>query len=208
MTELAAYAELGAFVSGGQSSYVAGLRAAVRALWSGVMTSEQATDAFQSAVSRGVTSAWYAGLKELGITPAEMSEEERAALLDEKIAQLTYAANAIAEMAQAVEDGVKLSTLMNRVSYWERAYGHIREKAVSLAETNPKMRWEYGDTIDHCLDCSRVAGRVYRKKTWDKYGWVPGSRELNCGGWQCDCRRVVTKDPVTPGRPPNMVGPG
>lgn len=63
-----------------------------------------------------------------------------------------------------------------------------------------------GLVVHNCDDCLNLHGRVYRASVWDRYGIAPQSPQLACGGWRCGCRFVVTDDPVTPGRPPNIGG--
>lgn len=188
-----------------QARYGKGLRAIVRALWSGVMDYLDAYEQIMSTIRRGLTRAWMEGLKDVGIRPEEMSQEEKAALQVQITTQLSYLDGFLTSIeTHNKASGAKLGPHLNRAELWTQRYNETREKAKSAARGNPKLIWRYGDTLEHCGSCSKVAGRVYRKETWDRYGWIPQSKDLECGGWRCDCRREATEEPCTPGRPPAL----
>jgi hypothetical protein len=194
-------------MSAAEERYRRAWRSITRGLWSGVLTYVQAYEEALVALRRGMRSAWHEGLAEFGIQPDEMTSDEKAALEGMTVGQSQYINGflvAIEERSRA--KGGKLSPLFTRAGMWIQRYNEARERAKSLASANPKLKWFYGDTIDHCFDCRHVVGRVYRKETWDRYGWIPGSRSLSCGGWQCDCKRRPTDERCTPGRPPDMKG--
>ena len=189
------------------AQYRSSLRASVRGLWQGSIGLIGFADGFFNAIKRGLTDAWYAGAAEAGIQPGELSDAELFALDQTIMAEYQYVipfGDAILAGSQA--NGGSIQPFYDRVELWVNTWEGVRQKALQMAAKDQKLRWEYGDTIDHCADCARVAGRVYRASIWAKYGWVPKSRDLACGGWQCDCRFVVTDEPVTPGRPPIMIG--
>lgn len=193
--------------SRGAANYRNAIRAAVRALWLGAMDFDQFFQAMESAIRVGITQAWYDGAKECGITPSELKPEERIGIEQAIFDQYSY----VMGFGDAIEagskaNGGKLSPLMSRAEMWISRYSQTAEKAKSMACADQKAIWIYGDTIQHCTDCSRVVGRTYRLSTWDKYGWIPGSSELACGGWRCKCQRVPTDAPCTPGRPPKLSG--
>jgi len=198
-------------MSGGRiADYRSAIRAAVRGGWQGVFdTSASITAAISDAVTRHLRIAFYEGAKAEGIAPNELDEEELLWISNRIVTEVVR----VPAFARAVYDGrkdgenpVKLGALFDRAELWVLQWQRIYAKGQELAGGNYKAIWRYGATKYHCADCSRVVGRVYRIKTWDKYGWIPGSRALACGGWRCDCRRVKTDQPVTPGRPPSIMG--
>jgi hypothetical protein len=193
--------------SAARGNFRHGIRAAIRGLWSGALSFEQAWRAMNDTLYYGITQAWHEGLAQLGIKPADMSPTEQIGLQQYILDQLSYLDGFLNDVdAGSKANGGKLTPQLARADLWEQRYNEAREKAKSMASVNPPLKWEYGDTVEHCGDCSRVEGRVYRKETWDRYGWVPQSPQLECGGWQCDCRRVPTTEPCTPGRPPSIRG--
>ena len=193
--------------SRGASNYHNAIRSAVRGLWVGALDFDQFFQAMESAIRLGIPNAWYEGAKECGVLPSELTPEERLGIEQAIYEQYNY----VMGFADAIEagskaNGGKLSPLLSRAEMWVGRYGQTKEKAKSVACADRKAQWVYGDTIEHCDDCSRVVGRVYRLSTWDRYGWIPGSHELACGGWRCKCSRVPTDAPYTPGRPPRLSG--
>jgi hypothetical protein len=69
-------------------------------------------------------------------------------------------------------------------------------------------KWFQGPTSDRCVDCSRMNGKVYRFSTFRKAlgGTLPPCPATECGGFQCKCEVVPSREPVTKGRPPMMSG--
>ena len=188
-----------------QASLRRGVRAAIRGLWTGALSYLQSWDAMYDAIQRRLTQAWHEGLVEFGLKPGDMSPGEKVALgqmITEQSAHIDGLLTAVFENSKA--RGGKLGPLIARADLWAQRYNDARERAKSMVAVNPPLMWVYGDTIDHCGSCSRVVGRVYRKETWDRYGWIPGSKSLECGGWRCACSRVPTTEPITPGRPPSL----
>ena len=62
-----------------------------------------------------------------------------------------------------------------------------------------RLRFELGNTQEHCADCSRLHGQVHTGRQWLRSGLMPQSRNLACHGWQCDCRLVATDEQVKGG---------
>ena len=165
--------------------YRAGIRSAVRGFWSGVGDYYWFVDAMFVVIERQIPKAYYEGAAECGITPGEITFAERLdiqrAILEQKMYVGKFADH-IEQRTKAL--GGKLEPLFNRVEVWVQRYNEVRERAKGKACADVKAIWEYGDTVEHCRDCSNVVGRVYRMSIWDKYGWIPGSKELACGGWR------------------------
>ncbi len=191
------------------SSYGKDIRGIFRALWAGTIDIEQAFAIMQDTVRIGLTRAFSAGTAMCDVKPAEWSPEERLELSNAIYTDQGYIFPVLEEIeAGSKANGGKWGQWASRAVIWVQRYNAVRELAKSLACANYKATWVYGATEDHCADCSRVVGRTYRIATWDRYGWKPGSKALACGGWRCDCRRVRTDAPVTPGRPPRLSGGG
>lgn len=55
------------------------------------------------------------------------------------------------------------------------------------ADRNGLYEWKLGNTEEHCTDCLRLNGQKHRLKDWHNR-IVPQSGELECGGFNCDCR--------------------
>lgn len=194
---------------GGSADFGRSIRAAARILWKDPTDLVGFVDALESAITIGYERAWKEGAAACGVLPGDRTPEE----VQELRRFIHVAQTSILSLSQFIADnsqpnGGLWRDLQSRLDIWIKRYNEVRERAKGMACANRKAEWFYGDTIDHCTDCSKVVGRVYRLSIWDKYGWIPGSRALDCGGWRCDCRRRPTDKPVTPGRPPSLSGGG
>lgn len=189
-----------------QAAFGRSIRQAVRGLWAGVLLPLEFDAALLSAIRRGFNQAWTEGAAECGILESERTEEETLRLNTEINLQIPY----IGGFRQAVIDGSKanagkLAPLLKRAELWENQYQRIVNLAKTIACADKKAKWVVGPT-EHCTDCARVDGKVYRLSIWAKYGWQPQSYALECKGFKCRCALVITDDPVTKGRPPSLSG--
>lgn len=190
-----------------ESDYASGLKSIARALWGGDMDRAEAANALGLQIERGFRWAWIEGTEKAGISREEMTE-------DDFLGLETY----IAEEFQNVGDlfdfieknskaaGGKLGTVLARIELWVVRYLAVVNAAMAAARSNPKLIWRYGATEQHCKDCANYVGKVYRAKVWLSWGAMPQSRDLECGGWKCDCRLEPTDDPLTRGRPASPSG--
>jgi len=182
------------------------IRGLVRGLWAGEIDEPTFIESMMRAVERGVETAWRNGAAQCGISMEDLSEAERAEM--ERVKQETYAP--VATFARQImegnrESGTRLRVHLQRAALWTNRFSAAFARAQQMACADKKLKWVLGRTEQHCVDCLRLAGRVYRASTWAKYNIQPQSKLLSCGGWRCDCRFEVTDEPVTPGRPP-MIG--
>ena len=192
-----------------EATFRDGLRSAVRGLWSGDLSLVSGYDALQSTIRRHLTQAWLAGAAQCGIKQADLTDSEWASLNNEIIAQYGYLPGLVADVINNSQaNGGSLEPLYTRLDLWVNQYNRVLAMGQASACADQKMIWVLGATEEHCTDCARASGRVYRMSVWQKYGWQPQSPGLECGGWRCDCRFEVTDESITPGRPPALVGPG
>jgi hypothetical protein len=189
------------------TSYRRGIRGVVAGLWRGTITKREFGAVILAVVDRGVNAAWRAGARECGIKPSDYTDAEREAInqaiLDTSRPWEDFA-DQIIDRNRA--SGAKLESHMGRANLWINRYNAVRADAQQMACGDQKLVWLIGGTEEHCTDCLGYHGRVYRASTWARYGIKPQSFDLECNGWNCDCRFEVTTDPVTPGRPPRMSG--
>lgn len=185
-----------------EAAYGASLRAAARGLWGGAVDAGTFYGMMLSSIDLYYEQAWREGAAICGVGPADRTPQEQAALNRE----IMLARQSVAGLGAFIEQnakaaGGKLSALYPRLSLWSNRYPAIVILAQTMACGDQKLRWEYGGTHDHCEDCAMYVGKVYRATLWHRYGALPRSRSLECGGWKCQCRLVPTTEPVTPGRP-------
>lgn len=105
-------------------------------------------------------------------------------------------------------DGAGRDKLLARVGLWAVALAgvysmsqvHTPPKVTTDAdgnevETEPVFEWVLGGTIDHCTDCLELNGQTHTAAEWRAAGIEPQSPDLECGGWNCDCRFELTDSP-------------
>lgn len=184
--------------------YRSSLRGPVYGLWSGKISRDDWTDQMQVAIDAGLRRAWIEGMEKAGLTEEDMTQEEIIKMSDFILDQYGYLAG-FADFIEANSkaNGGKLDALQYRLSLWVNAYNKAITAAFMQAEADPLCVWNYGDTIEHCDDCSYALGRVYRKSVWKKWGWEPQSHALNCSGINCRC----SLDPVAKGTRANRGHP-
>lgn len=165
-------------------------------------------DSMNSVIRLHLNNAFYEGAALEGIGRDELSDREIMARDDLVNSELLY----VMDFGQSIiatdqASGGALTPHLQRAELWASRYESVKTKARLMAAGDKKKRWVYGDT-KHCPDCENLDGRVYRASTWDKYDIRPQSHNLNCIGVHCRCRMEDTDERCTPGRPPNLVGPG
>ena len=194
------------------------LRSAVRGLWNGVFGYAEAVPAMMSAIEIGLAQAWREGMGECGLTFEEISTEERAALSAVINEQYQYVFGLCEDIVTARDAGQaelgekwprgrpdKLAALYARVEVWVNNYRRIQHQAAALACANKKKQWLLGPTEEHCTSCAGFAGRVYRYEIWNVNGALPGSRALECRGYNCRCQLVDTDERITAGQFPRRL---
>lgn len=194
----------------GIDQYRAGLRSAVRGLWSGAMDDFQAWDIFDLSIRRFYTKAYYDGAKEVGILPGDLTPEEKIHLRSAIQRETNFIdgfLNAIMQGSKA--NGGKLSPLFNRVELWVQRYQQIYTDGMMTAKDDPKLLWVWHPEAEHCSSCAALQGKVKRKSQWDKAALYPQSPRLECmqsagGITVCKCHFEPTTDPASKGPLPRI----
>lgn len=178
--------------------YQRNLRQAVRGLWSGLLTYDQALEALLSTIARGLTQAFYQGAAECGINPDELTDVENNALQGFIIEEQSYAAGIL----DFADKEISLAELYSRLNRWTTRYLDIQNQGKLYACKDEKLIWELGRVEKHCPSCKKVAGRVKRASFWQRVGVYPQqppNPNLECKGFYCQCRLTPTSLPITPG---------
>ncbi len=188
----------------GIDQYRRALRSAVRGLWSGVLTSNQASNAFESSIERRITQAWNEGAAECDIAPDELSEAELVARDDFIETQIEFMPQFLSEVeANSKANGGKLRPQFSRVELWVNQYSSAKQQSEAIACGDEKREWVVGRT-EHCRTCLALNGQVRRLSFWETHVLprnAPNER-LECGGYRCQCILRATNKPVSRGRLP------
>ena len=192
----------------GQSDYARTIRGAVHGLWAGVITRTDFVDMMQSAITRGMTRAFYDGAKDCGILPNELTLAENAVLLSMLSTEIGFIDSFATEIIDnAKANKRKFTPLANRAKLYINRYQDTRNRARSLVCADQKLVWVLGATEQHCRTCFALNGKVKRASFWEALGLRPQNPPnpfLECQGWRCDCRLEVTQAALTPGILPNL----
>lgn len=181
------------------------IRNAVRGLWTGNTDIFDFYEQMDAANRLGGETAWREGAETCGIKPSERTEEETKRL-EEMIAQNRQYIFGFGEAIEAGSkaNGGKMAVQMKRAELWINWYNEVKAVAQQMACVDTKLMWQWSPEKEHCADCRKLNGRIYRASVWAKYNIWPQSHDLECRGFRCGCSFVPTDKPVTPGKPPQI----
>jgi hypothetical protein len=181
------------------------IAALARQLWSTNITPFEFVDNMFSAMRRNFTFAWRDGAKSVGVK--EIPDEAVLKIQDFTQEQAQYLPGfSDFIVANNKASGAKLNSLDVRIDMWANRYQEVVNMARLYHIENQPLEWVMNPQKEHCTDCMNLSGRVYSKKTWDKYGLHPQMHELECRGYRCGCKFAKTDKPLTPGHPPALIG--
>lgn len=188
-----------------QGDYLSSLRANARAFWASEVTFPEFVGMMNRTITVGLTRAWHDGASVCGITSTELNSEEFARLQSHINGEM----GRVIGLAQLIEKNSKanrgkLATVFNRIDMWAGSYMMVREQAMTMACADRKLKWVWNPLKEHCGSCRTLNGRVYRASTWRRWDIYPRMWRLRCRGKYCGCEFVLTDEPVTRGRPPNI----
>jgi hypothetical protein len=187
------------------------IRDAVSDLWNGHITLLIFVDELATAIPLYYNEAWNFGARECGVRPEERTgeEERRLQQMIQSDLQWVYRFGTVCLEAgfqtRQTTDAPKkysLKAMLNRGKLWINRFLEVKNAARAMACANAKYMWVIGSTHEHCGDCQKYAGRVYRGAMWASHGALPQGQALECGGFRCRCRLVKTDQPFTPGPVP------
>lgn len=191
-----------------QADYARGIRSAVRGFWSGNLDYFGFYDAMYATIDRGLTLAYHEGAQQCGILPSELTIDEIRDLRFNILEQINYLAGFADDIElNSKKNGGKLTPLLTRAQLWVNRYNSVRNQAQVSACKDQKLMWELGATEQHCRTCFALNGKVKRASVWKRAGVRPQNAPnplLECEGWKCDCRYIVTDSPITPGPLPSL----
>lgn len=187
-------------------SYRMNVRNAIRRFWTGNGTIDDFVEDMDRVLRLGYEDAWRTGAAVCGIKPEERTPEEQKELDKFILNHRQY----IFGFGEAIEantraEGGALGPLMTRGELWINRYNEVKNTAASMACADMKLMWRWNPLKEHCSDCRRLNGRVYRASTWQKMDIHPQDTrpdKLDCHGFRCGCEFVQTDAPITRGRPP------
>ena len=152
------------------------------------------------------TRAWNEGIRSVDLDPADMTDEEKAALAAEIDKEDDFVLDFADEILQARKAQTGAQPYLNRAQTWANRYNDIVNKAKLMADKDQKLEWVLGEA-EHCESCIKLSGIVKRSSQWVKAGVQPQNApnpNLECGGYNCKCELKPTNKPVKRGRLPRL----
>jgi len=167
------------------------LRGLTRALWNEAMDFEAVFADFDDEVRIGLRESWLLGAAECGISPDELSPEERQELqrvIASESSRVFSFLDWIVDHNRAT--GGKFGVIKSRVDMWALRWDDVFTRARLLACSNQKFRWGFnalGHTKDPCDTCKiKLKDKVKRASFWHRaqvQPQNPPNDKLDCGGW-------------------------
>lgn len=183
----------------------------VRSVWNSTMAVEQGFELFEDSVRFHLTRAWYAGAKECGISPNELSLDERNQLRSVIASETARIFSFLLEVEEGNKAaGVLFGRYRSRVDTWALRYPDVQNRARVMACGDKKLEWVINYTRNvknNCSSCMKLSGKVKRGSTWQRLGIQPQNPPndlLVCQGWLCGCALVPTDKPMSKGPLPKL----
>lgn len=173
--------------------YTRVLNRLVSDLYGGAITKDEFIDKQAALIEQQLRRAYNEGLRSNGLDPAaDMTPELEAAYQEAVASEFAYVDKFAADIAKASAEQSGLDPFRSRVDKWARRYTDVTNRAkLDSAEATQLYVWRYGDTIEHCADCKAQAGQVRTAAAWRELrarGIFPQSEDLECHGFECDCK--------------------
>jgi hypothetical protein len=172
---------------------------ATRDLYNGEMGLTAFEDTMIELITGQLRRAWNEGLRTLNLDPqVDQTEEGENFLQDIMLSELSFVdgfADAVLAAARAQEP---IDQFRARVDIWVNRYPDVVNQAIQFyAQTGQRLRWQLGQTEQHCQTCSALNNIVAFASEWETSGVKPQSPPndlLSCSGWHCDCSLVPTDE--------------
>jgi hypothetical protein len=152
---------------------------------------------FVNAISNQLTRAWNAGAKEMGVMPADMTDDDRSeiqAIINAEYEHILDLGTAITAAQPGTIQEFR-DTFRSRIDLWINRYTDVVNQAKIYFGGKTRLIWVEGDTLEKCPTCLALNGIVAFAQEWEQSGVRPQSppnNAIECGGWNCSCTLQVT----------------
>lgn len=114
-------------------------------------------------------------------------------LIDDELAYIQEFADAV----QVATKAITLADITRRLGIWANQFERLKNRAMLFFGGEKRLMWREGDTVKKCVTCVGLDGQVRTANEWARLNIQPQDKQLECGGWNCDCSFVVTNAPLT-----------
>lgn len=180
-----------------ESFYRRALRGAVLDLYRGGDAGDF-LDRLTALVEDQFRRAWNEGARDAGFA-GEMTDADLLPLIERMAAEQDHMFAFADAIEQAAREEKPIAPLYDRADMWASRYNEIRDWARVHFGGKRRYKWVVGPT-EHCEDCARLSGTVATGEEWEAArarGIYPQARDLECGGWRCQCSLQPTDEPPT-----------
>lgn len=191
------------------TTYQRALRELGTGFWRGDIKRGNFTNRAKQEVSRSLEEAFFAGVEKGGLAKGDLTSSERGelvTLIKQEQGFISTLTKFISENSKAKRG--RLNVIRSHVDRWIARYANVEATGFLIASRGKNLLWKYDPRKEHCRDCSKLNGRIYKARIWLKNNIAPQSKLLACFGLWCGCSFVETDKPVNRGKPPKLVGPG
>jgi hypothetical protein len=164
---------------------------------------------FREELYNAGTKAYNDGLNEGGVKPEDLDELGQAER-NRKVAEwLALQSEYVNKLVDEISGGDYSKELArSRSELWvSKSLRTIFYTGLHDAAGQKRFQWRLGATEEHCKTCLQLNGQVHRLKDYLKAGLYPGSHDLECKGFNCDCKFVETDARPTGRLPGGRTGP-
>lgn len=179
--------------------YEVELTSAVVAYFNGDASISRVRRAFTTSPREYARDTYVEGMSEGGLDESELDEEDELAIDAWIDVQIDHVEGFVefAKTIKSVPDearSARQSAILDRVKLWVKELRDLGGKGRLRAKDGELAFWELGDTEDHCDSClSNSRLKPHRVKWWRDADRLPRSKDLDCKGFNCDCRLKSAK---------------
>lgn len=142
--------------------------------------------------------AWRAGARDVGINPNQFTDDDQSAFNAIVLAEREFILSLAEDIVNARMNNASIEQFRQRADMWANRYNDVVNQARVHFGGRQYLEWVVGPT-EHCETCATLNGIVATADEWAASGWRPQGRELECGGWRCQCSLVLTDKAPTEG---------
>lgn len=134
--------------------------------------------------------AYRDGLKDGGVQ-ADLDANDRQQYATLLVQQSLYVAGLGDVLFKG--DGISNVQAVGKGELWfNKSITPFYQAGLASADSNGLYEWQLGRTEKHCATCLTMNGQKHRLKSYISKGILPQSDQLDCGGWNCDCKLTKT----------------
>lgn len=163
-------------------------------------------DDMSTTIADQMGKAWREGARAVEVEPSEFTDEDIEELDKIIRSEYNYVLNLGSDILALRLMGGTLEEYRNkfasRIEVWAHRYTDVVNQAKVWfgKRKKAKLKWQIGETEEHCATCAALNGIVAYAEDWERSGihpQNPPNQALECGGWRCDCALVPTTERAT-----------